>query len=125
MDRVMKSLKIDAKATELIAMITFLFPTNGEKERLIHECAEMNMKDINKYVFEYRKQKIKSTMYFSITEFNEYWNESRKKALERLFQEPLHESKLRKMNIDHSERIFQIHSKQPCDIRFMKFLLYL
>ncbi|WP_431785848.1 hypothetical protein [Paenibacillus lactis] len=120
-DNLKRLLDIENTAIELIAMINFLFQTDYKK--LLRDCIGLTGKEINKYVYDKRREKIMNTRYSNIDEFVQEFLVAKERALERLFQEPLNSAKLSKLEImDDPVRIYEIHSKQKPDIRFMNFV---
>lgn len=126
MEESLKLLNVKSSAIELISMIRFLFDGEQDKENLLRDCNEMNGQEINKYVYNKRRQIIQSVIYYEkAADFIDEYNDNPKVALERLFREPLSEARLSKLDIDDPQQIWDIHRKQKPDIRFMKFLLLL
>lgn len=124
-DQIKESFKIKDSAIELIQFILFTFATQEELAIMVEDCRDMIHKDINKYVYGKRRTKIASRPYSSLYDFVGQCKEDKHKALEELFQEPLNTSKYALLaNIDPSH-IHSIHSRQPADIRYMTFQLYL
>lgn len=119
-------LNISKNAIELIAAIEFFFPIHEREKResFVTDSREVDLKTINKRILELRKEYIHKFGYQNATEFIIDYKISTKKALERLFQEPLNDFKLSQLTTDDPEHIYLIHSKQPT-IRFMNFLLYI
>lgn len=121
-DNLKRLLDIEDAAIELIAMINFLFKVSDYKDLLIN-CIGLTGKEINKYVYDKRREKIMNTRYSNIDEFVQDFLAVKNKALERLFQEPLSEAKLNRLQImDDPIRIYELYSKQKPDIRFMNFV---
>lgn len=117
-------LGIELRSVELISLIGFLFRTSEELAQLTNDCLGLSGKEINKYVFLRRNEKIKGSRYSSIDEFVEHYSNNQKEALERLFQEPLTEAKLSKLGCAKDPlTIYEIHSSQNQSIRFMNFIV--
>ncbi|MBX4152239.1 hypothetical protein [Paenibacillus lautus] len=121
-DNLKRLLDIEDTAIELIAMINFLFKVSDYKE-LIYDCIGLTGKEINKYVYDKRREKIMNTRYSDIDDFVQDFLVAKDKALERLFQEPLNAAKISRLSIkDDPLRIYELYCKQKPDIRFMNFV---
>lgn len=120
-DNIKRLLGIDDSAVELVSMINFLFSV-CDYNKLVNDCIGLSGKQLNKYVYDTRRKKIKNTRYSDIDEFIKDFGVSKDKALERLFQEPLNTAKLSKLSISDPVRIFEIYNAQKPDIRYMNFI---
>lgn len=117
-------LGIELRSVELISLMKFLFTSSEDWTQLANDCLGLSGQEINKYVFSKRNEKIVNTRYSSIEAFVQHYHEDKKGALERLFQEPLTEAKLSRLNcIDDPHTIYEIHSNQNPSIRFMNFVV--
>ncbi|WP_110820934.1 hypothetical protein [Paenibacillus illinoisensis] len=115
--------EIDKEETELLMMINFLFTTQEEGELLSDACCGRTGQEVNKFVYRYRKHKIKQTRYVSYEEFRDTYEQDEKKALERLFQEYINEAKYRQLECKDALTIYNKHLQDP-EIRFGIFVLY-
>jgi hypothetical protein len=122
MQNTLESLGIDKKEIELTLMIEFLFSTVEEETLLLDSCFGMSGQEVNKFVYRYRKQKIKKTRYVSFSDFRDTYEQNEKKALARLFQEYINEAKFSQLKCRNVETIYSNHLQNP-EIRFGRFAM--
>lgn len=114
---------VGEQAIEFWNLLFFLCPSIVEAEDILKDCRYARRNEVETLLYNKRYECLTENKYANSTEFLYFYSINKKKALERLFQQPLNECMLSNFNGD-PEQLYLIHSKKPKSW-FMECLLYM
>lgn len=121
---IMKVLSINPKAIELITPIEFLLRTDEERSRFLYEAVGRDGQEINKILYNIRREKIKQNQ-ISLYDFVTECKYDEMNAIENLLQERITVAKYNRLKQTGITPInlFKIHKLNPF-ARVMNLILF-